>query len=91
MPAEITVENVRRDHPSPAVEAEFDCRLGSAILIRGLRLVRGKGGGLFVGLPSRRRQGTDEWVEVVSLSEALKARVQAAAEAEIGTDASAPF
>lgn len=49
--SEVTIENVR-DHPSPAVVAEFDVRLGG-VLVRGCRLVDGRNG-RFVGpsLPS---------------------------------------
>jgi len=75
------VENVR-DHPSDAVVAEFDARLGG-VLVRGCRLVDGRNG-RFVGLPSRRPQDSDAWIEIVTLTDALKARVLAAIEEAVG-------
>ncbi len=79
--SEVTVENVR-DHPSDAVRAEFDVRLGG-VLVRDVRLVDGRSG-TFVGMPSRKNRETDAFYDVVVLSDALKARVLAAIEEAVG-------
>ncbi len=73
---EVRVEGIRAG--SGAVIAEFDAVLGG-VTIRGARLVNGKRG-RFLGLPSRKRPDTEEWYEVIVLSDALRSRVLAAAE-----------
>ncbi len=73
---DIRVENIRSGQG--AVVAEFDAVLGG-VIVRGARLVEGRNG-RFLGLPSRKRPDTEEWYEVIVLSDALRSRVLAAAE-----------
>ncbi len=74
--SEVRVEKVRAG--TGAVIAEFDAVLGG-VTIRGARLVNGKRG-RFLGLPSRKVPDAEDWYEVIVLSDALRSRVQAAAE-----------
>ena len=74
---DIIIENLHRSDGG-SVRAEFDAVLGG-VTIRGARLVEGRNG-RFLGLPSRKDRDTDKWYEVIVLSDALRSRVQVAAE-----------
>jgi len=73
----IAIESIRAGTGS--VIASFDCQLGGVRIV-GARLVQGRNGGRFLGLPSRRPPDPEQWVEIVVLSDALRGRVLATAE-----------
>ncbi len=82
----VRVENTRSGQG--VVIAEFDAVL-DGVTIRGARLVKGRNG-TYVGCPSRKDRDTDRWYEVVELSDALRARAQAAAENALEVAATEP-
>ncbi len=76
--SEVRVERTR-SHPTSSVVAEFDAALGR-VTIRSCCLVHGRHGHRFLGLSSRRPPDSEQGVDPVVLSDALRGRVLATAE-----------